>query len=409
MKILAYGASLKNNFGGPSILYGVYEIWNSKIPDLEIVYIDSVRPGEDFFGTNNIPLKIIPHPKKRRRKWLPVLLLYKLFGRFVLSRADQELLEEFLSADAVIDLWGINFSDKLGMPRSRMILFYNNMYHLTARLLKKKFIKYTSSFGPILTPQTRRAATFFLGQRTDLILCRERHSQKVLEELGLRTPLLVCPDSALAMKPEPVPESCLPEIFRRNKPVISISVSYQIIRQWKSDEAYLDIMVRLIQFLIGEFSSTILLIPNEIGLPYDDLSVAEDIYALCAQKDSIHILAVEHLSAPQLKYIISRCEMMLASRYHSVAASLSMGIPTVVIGWHHKYEELLSLYGQVNYLLDCESCSIDEILRAIKQVWNTRTEIRQEIASHSEEIRKELDKGTCALLDILKSSSKDNL
>lgn len=409
MKILAFGAPLGNNFGGPSILYGVYEIWNSKIPNLEIVYIDSGPSTPDHFEAVTIPITVIPHSKKQKRKWLLLIMLYKIFGRTFFNKSEKVLLDAFLSADAVVDLWGIDFSDKLGMPQCRLRILFNHLYTITAALLKKKVIKYTSSFGPILTPRTRRSAILFLGKKTDLILCREQHSQEVLINIGIRTPQIVCPDSALAMKPEPLPPHALPEIFHRNKAIAAISVSYQILKQWKSRENYLDIMTRGIQYMTQEFSCAVLLIPNEIGFPKDDLWVAEEIYSRCPLKDSVSILPVESLRAPHLKYLISRCELMLASRYHSVVAGLSAGIPTLVIGWHHKYEELLSLFGQNEYLLDCQTCSANDVIQKISNVWNTRREIRQEITRHQEAIRKELDKGAYAFIDLLHQKPTDAL
>lgn len=409
MKILAYGAPLGNNFGGPSILYGVYEIWNSKIPNLEIVYIDSGPSIADRLEAGSIPITVIPHSKKQKRKWLFLIMLYKIFGRTFFNKSEKVLLDAFLSADAVVDLWGIDFSDKLGMPKSRLRILFNHIYTITAALLKKKVIKYTSSFGPILTPQTQRSAFFFLGKKTDLILCREQHSREVLENIGIQTPQIVCPDSALAMKPEPVLPHALPEIFHQNKAIAAISVSYQIIKQWKSQENYFDILIDGIQYMIRELSCAVLLIPNEIGFPKDDLWVANEIYNRCSLKDSIFILPVESLWAPHLKYLISRCELMLASRYHSVVAGLSTGIPTIVIGWHHKYEELLSLFGQNEYLLDCQTCSANDVIQKISKVWNTRREIRQEISRHQEAIRKELDKGAYALIDILHKKPTDVL
>lgn len=399
MKIVAYGASMKNNFGGPSLLYGAYEIWKDKLTDLEIVFIDYSKSSEASAATRHIPVRFVIMSMSKKRKWLLALMMYKLF-RIKPSGTEGELLEHFLSADAVVDLWGIAFSDKLGMPKFWLRSVYRRLYHVTSRLLNKKFIKYTSSFGPIQKSQTRRFAKIFLNKWSDVIICREQQSRKVLEEIGINKSMLVCPDSALAMKPEPVKNHPHSDLFEED-PVVGISVSHQIMKQWKSTDAYTDIIGDFIQKCIHEFGCNILLIPNETGFDNDDICVAELIYSQCASKERVHILSVKEFTAPQLKYVISRCEIILASRYHTIVASLSTAVPTLVIGWHYKYEELLEHFHQKEYLLDCQNCSREECNIKLQQLWINRNQIHTELTKQYETVRKQLDNGANELVNLV--------
>ena len=399
MKIVAYGASLKNNFGGPSLLYGACEIWKDQFPDLEIVFIDRAYSKEAEIVSNKMPVKVIVMPPSERPLWLLTAVIYKLFGK-VFNQTKRELLQDITSADVVIDLWGIAFSDKLGVPRNWFRIIDRYVYLITSKLLKKKFVKYTSSFGPIHTFRTKHFARLFLGKMTDQILCREQESQKALKDLGINIPMQVCPDTALAMKPESIPDRSSLELFGAG-PVIAVSISHQIIKQWDSSDGYINMISSLIQDCIDNFNGEILLIPNEIGFPNDDISVAESVRSKCAQKDRIHILSIEELSAPQLKYIISQCEIMLASRYHSIVAAMSSAVPTLVIGWHYKYEELLAHFQQNEYSINCQQCSTKEVKQKLQSLWESREQIRCDLAENNKSVQQQLAKGSEVLASLI--------
>lgn len=65
-----------------------------------------------------------------------------------------------------------------------------------------------------------------------------------------------------------------------------------------------------------------------------------------------------------------RCEVMVASRYHSCVAALSAGVPTLVIGWHYKYDELLNLYGQDKWIISCDNCTSDKLISLFNDFGN---------------------------------------
>ena len=78
------------------------------------------------------------------------------------------------------------------------------------------------------------------------------------------------------------------------------------------------------------------------------------------------------MTSTEIKNEIASCEIMVASRCHSCVAALSSGIPTLVIGWHYKYEELLHWYGQVEWLLSHNNCDTKLLIEKFDKLWEQR-------------------------------------
>jgi polysaccharide pyruvyl transferase WcaK-like protein len=51
-------------------------------------------------------------------------------------------------------------------------------------------------------------------------------------------------------------------------------------------------------------------------------------------------------------------------------------IPTLVLGWSHKYFELLSDVGIEQYIADHKNLNKDELLALVEKAWLNRKELR---------------------------------
>ena len=60
-----------------------------------------------------------------------------------------------------------------------------------------------------------------------------------------------------------------------------------------------------------------------------------------------------------IEEIIKRADILLASRFHAMVFGLRLGIPTMVLGWGHKYLEVMKKFGQGGYVTDIESPNVN--------------------------------------------------
>lgn len=253
---------------------------------------------------------------------------------------------------------------------------------LASRLLGKWTAHYTASYGPADKLITRLAAKALLRSKDcKILLCREKTSMRFLEGLGIQgDKLAYAPDTGLLMAPEPFP---IPQYFKIKRPVVCISVSYQIQRQCGEPSRYVSHIAKLCDFLSQKLDKNILLIPNQMSGPKaDDRNCAKEIISCVDEKDSVALFPSESFSSGQLKYVFSQCDFVISSRYHTLVAALSQGIPSIALGWHNKYSELLELYGQKDAYLSLQAWDINALFNQCNIIASRRDSLASQIFSH---------------------------
>ena len=219
----------------------------------------------------------------------------------------------------------------------------------------------------------------------DVMVAREIESKRQINEVAkINKMIVVSPDIA----------NLMPSSFPKNnrEKVIGISVSHEIIRQWKSDESYYDCITNLIHYIQKNMEINIMLIPNDIKYrkDFNDATVANNILSKIHIKSIIRLLDVSKISSTELKREIGGCEILVGSRYHSCVASLSSIVPTLAIGWHHKYEELLTIYGQKAWYISNTNCSSHLLISKFESLWNNRNREKRIIKSNVDHVRNEI-------------------
>lgn len=402
-RILLIGAPISGNFGGPSILNSVIKVLEKFIPDADFTLLSPITGNYKFNETYAI--KIVRY-KSTIGNFMSCAV-GAIFHRGSLNIpfiSNNKILKEFESADVIIDIWGIIFTDSLnnGLLNSAMV----GKHLLIGKLLNKPVIKYTADMGPFMKRCNRFFAKFYLN-KIDLILARGKETNNYLVELGITTPILVCPDTAFLL--EVCPNKKIFELFpqekikRRN--IIGISVSHM--SEQRGDGArYSIVMAQIADYLIQTLDAFIVLIPNEIfHNRYDDVDVAKKIFKKMRNKEET-LLIMDELPADELKGIIGKCELMIGCRYHSIVASISMGIPTLALGWHHKYQQIMDLVGQEKYVCNVKNLTFLILQRKVDDLWENRNNIKDGIKSKLPYIKEKILIGGEKTKDVIEQYKK---
>ncbi|MDK2890656.1 MAG: hypothetical protein PWR21_1288 [Methanoculleus sp.] len=378
IKVLATGVKLEDNFGGPSILHGLQEVLTELYgDDYELTYYQTTPLNEyasrDFnFKTCTVPFNL------------------ENFGLSLLRNEEmQEYIRDVKSSDIVVDLLGICFSDNFGSQKSGYLrMLINTVYTFrmlaVAKFFRKRTVKNTCSFGPMKNKSNQKSAAFACKHLFDVVSAREVKSRDALiYDAKVKKEILLSPDIANMMT------------FSNNnvfdeKP-IGISTSHQIIRQWNGEAGYIACMVNLCRHISQTYGISIILIPNEVQpLPdMNDITVSREIQEKLKEEDiNVDIVDSSHMSSKELKNVIASCEVIVASRYHSCVAALSSGVPTLVVGWHYKYEELLRWYGQDEWGIPTAECTPGKLISTFDSFWEKRAESKKIITEKYPEVRK---------------------
>lgn len=401
-KILLLGPRLVRALGGASLLFSTIEVLHRYIPTAHFTFISPTEEDlelSDCFGVNIIPVT-------NMWKILIPAIIKALFGMSLGSKDIRHAVDAFSNTDLVIQMWGIWFADQLGGNKLKTRINHS-VYFWVAKLFNKPMVKYTADLGPFNFRWNRFFAKSSLQYFTDLILARNNITLRRLKELGVTTPTLVCPDTAFLLKSETTIFADELQELRTAHPIVGISVSHQGARQSGNPEKYIQDMANLADFIAFKYAAKILLIPNEVSddQNYDDVYFVSQVHKYMKHQNQTIIVSGGY-SAPELKGIINQCDAVVASRYHTIVASLSHQIPVLVLGWHEKYLGVLELVGQEKYLFSVDSYDVNELYNRFNELWESREQIRKQIGDSLPRITEDIYQGGKAVHDILKKDQR---
>jgi colanic acid/amylovoran biosynthesis protein len=75
-------------------------------------------------------------------------------------------------------------------------------------------------------------------------------------------------------------------------------------------------------------------------------------------------------------------DFVVGSRYHGIIAALSQMVPALVLGWSHKYFELMRDVGTEEYIADYKNLNKDELLALVKKAWLKRDDLKNILQKH---------------------------
>lgn len=216
--------------------------------------------------------------------------------------------------------------------------------------LNKAYHKYgfkTALWGCSVEPEVVVQVADDLN-RYDLIVARESITYEAMKKVCNH--VLLAPDPAFFMALE---ECELPMQFE--KPIIGINASPMILSYEKNQGMTYQNYCNLISYILKETEYNIALIPHVVWDTNDDRKVLRKLYDECGCPE--RVVLVEDHSAPQLKYIISKCEMFIGARTHATIAAYSTTVPTLVVGYSVKARGIArDLFGtEEKYVIPVQS------------------------------------------------------
>jgi len=290
--------------------------------------------------------------------WLSRLL--GLRGRiFARTRA----LRSMVGAAAVADLAGISFSDDRRLP----ILVYNTLMTGIPLLVGAPVVKCSQAIGPFEQLPTRTAARMVLPH-LHAIVARGEGTHHHLVDLGLDN---VVPGADLAFLMEVTAEDeaaaakMVESLGDRGYFVVSASSVVEALCYAEGID-YVPLMVEVVERLAEKTDLTPVLIahsarPGQDAGRMNDLPVTREIAARCSE--GTNPLALDQDLDPRvLRGIIGGGRFLLSSRFHAMISGLTTTTPTVVVGWSHKYREVMEEFGLERFVLPFSRFSAESVV-----------------------------------------------
>lgn len=283
-----------------------------------------------------------------------LLSILKLVGLGRLAGAMPSQIAALAKCDMLVDLAGVSFVD----GREKFLPF-NILTILPAMLLKVPVVKFAQAVGPFRNPVNRLAANLFL-RRCDHVF--GRGDQTMAHLTAIRFPadrhsraadiaFLLKDADALHRAPHAEMESHLSRLDSlKSRTGFLIGICPSAVMFKKEGEPYLARLVELVRKRVAQ-GDAVLIFPNatraddKVKLFNNDIPLITRMLGMLAEcaVDRTLILAVESdVYAADIKTLIARCDLVVVSRFHAMVGALADAVPPLVIGWSHKYAEVMN-------------------------------------------------------------------
>ncbi len=283
-------------------------------------------------------------------------------------------------ADIIVDVAGFASSDQLG-PRNARSRWLN---YVLARPVCRNVIFMPQSWGPFCHPHVRRFTRWTLKHAL-LVGAREHASRQFLMEAGCAgdAQIQYCPDIAFLFKAEKDPgivQRYLNDkgLLDPQRPFIAVTPNmriYERVEGVAESNRYLAMLLTLLRHWLSQTTCNIVLIPHEASWKKaNDLELCALLSERLAMPERVAMLSGSE-PAGVVKAVIGSADFLLASRYHSLVAALSLRVPVAVVGWSHKYDELMEAVGLQDAIVDPvrRDCALG--VECILAAWSRRTDM----------------------------------
>lgn len=282
-----------------------------------------VIDGEQF-TRNVVPMFIL---EKYLAEKFGVYLPFTPFGKAI---KDVDYEAAFYGGDGFSDIYG-----------ERTFLHRMNQ---TFILWKRKIplIMLPQTIGPFSKKKNYDIAVQILRYANDIYVRDSKFTQD-LDRLGLK--YVLTKDLSSFMKPDPWDIDIKPNAIGLNVSGLAYSNSFCGL------EGQFDVYPELIERIINHFKEKgcqVYLIPHSYGyskpIVDDDMIACRQAYERLADKNNV-VLVDKDLSAPQVKYVISKMTFFIGARMHANFAAIYTGVPVFGTAYSYKFEGAFNANG----------------------------------------------------------------
>ena len=207
-------------------------------------------------------------------------------------------------------------------------------------------------------------------KKYDLLMIREQISYNAIKKYIDEDRLMYVPDSAFALETQEVKL----DDWYNDKKVLGLNLSPLTI---KTEENY-TVIKQFIDYVLDNTKYGISLIPHVTIDNVSDMQILQKIKDDYIDNDRIFIESTNY-NCCQLKYIISKCDMLIAARTHASIAAYSTCVPTLVLGYSVKSrgiaQDLFESYE--NYVIPMPELTYDNLVEKFNYIKRNSNSIKQ--------------------------------
>lgn len=242
----------------------------------------------------------------------------------------------------VLDASGFAFSDSFGLKGIRF-------HAKSARYQANKgvpLVMLPQAFGPFKDADKAKWSAVML-ESAEQIYVRDSVSANMLDKLNVSTPIRLSPDFTIGLAPVEI-EQIHPRAFAAIVPNMKLIETGTL-----TEPDYLERLVAYGNAAVKNGLDVVVVV-HETG----DAAIAQQL------ANSLGATIYRSEKPRELKAALGQANLVISSRFHAVVGGLSQTVPTIALGWSHKYKELLKDFGVENWI-DTSETAPHELVKAV--------------------------------------------
>jgi polysaccharide pyruvyl transferase CsaB len=249
---------------------------------------------------------------------------------------------------------------------------------------KVPVMAYGLSVGPLTKPHNRQAVRESLNGFA-AVTVRDRHAQRLLQDLGVDIPVRVTADPALLLEPEPFPEEqWQQEGLQRAKRLVAFSVREPGPAAPDLDIAHYHALVaNAADFVVDRLDADVVFVPMERSRV--DTQHSHAVVGKMQHANRATVMKGEYTSG-QLLALFSRFEFAVGMRLHFLIFAARQGVPFVSLPYASKVEGFIEELGMPSPP-SLSSLNIGTLLAHVDRSWDYRAGLRDRISERLPNLR----------------------
>ena len=241
-----------------------------------------------------------------------------------------------------------------------------------AQRFNRKTIFLGGGVGPLKKGYTRLIVGRLM-QKMDLILVRDKASQRLLGELGVKD-VKVTGDPAFLLELDPVEsagEAKEPEQKSDSYVVVSLRERIKKVNNWAEKWA------RMIDDFNLKYGVKFVLLPFQ-KIRGEDYAILNNIFEHVARKEAVKIQKFSSDLTEVLR-LFSQAKMVVGMRLHSLIFAFLTGKPMVALSYSDKVESLVKETGLIGQMLKLGDFDEQRLTSLLEETWQNREKLQSEI------------------------------
>ena len=325
MKFMIYQHQSSYNHGCEALVYTISKQIKDLYPESSVVVQSYYKNEDEEFSFPTVD-RFIQNNQWLQRFTFP-WLIYQIDRRILNSKSIQETFmyckpcyEFSKNADVCIAIGGDTYCYNKGKE------------HWPLERKMKKLGKKMMLWGCSIEPEDVPGEMAEHLSNFDVITVRDPISYQALIDNHVDTKIIRCADPAFLL---PTEECILPDEWESGK-MIGLNFSPMVMGNIVEKDGPRHAIDALVEHILDSTEDKIVLIPHVRISFTDDMDELKRIYNKYSHTKRVLLIDDKSLNARQLKYIISKCKMLVGARTHATIAAYSTCVPTLAIGYSVK-------------------------------------------------------------------------